>query len=302
MSVVIERAKATYRSVVRRYPAIDALRVNRLVLGNMRPLGINLRYLEYLIRCRRAYRGLNGATVSPTIREAARHLRVHGYYIFSPPADLSTTRMIAHRMEALIQSGRTAVASGLEEWMIQVPQCVKEIPELSQLLRPEIVATLERYFGCYFKIYCFEVYRLVPTHQPPQLSGLWHLDNYPVGMLKVMVYLTDCDDATGALRVHPRPSTRRLIRRGFFDRYRAEPFVEQLNRDHVPLEGPAGAVVLWDPNLVHRGTPPQVGYRDAASFKLVPSMEPWDRHLARMGAQLSDECRKNAAPDDPSAD
>jgi hypothetical protein len=67
------------------------------------------------------------------------------------------------------------------------------------------------------------------------------------------------------------------------------------------VEGPAGTVILWDQNLVHRAVAPATGHRDAVSIKLLPSLEPWRRHLARVGATLSYE-RRGQYPLEPADD
>ncbi|MBI3087381.1 MAG: phytanoyl-CoA dioxygenase family protein [Candidatus Omnitrophica bacterium] len=300
MDAVLQRVKTGYRRLAARYPALDTFRPNRLVFGNIRPMRQNLRYLQYWRECRRVHPGGDGAAAGPVVQEAVRKLRTDGYYIF-PPQDPGLVQTIAQKVERLAAAGQTSVDE-LEPWMIQISHCVRDVPEIFQFLRPEIVATLEAAFRSHFKIYSAEIYRLVPTERSMEASGLWHTDNYPPAVLKAMVYLTDCDQTSGALRIHPWPGTRRLLRSGFFDRYQSERFADRLNRGWVAMEGRAGSVVLWNSNVVHRATPPKGAIRDAAAFKFLPSKEPWDRHLARVGEGVSYERRNRAVPDDPSAD
>jgi hypothetical protein len=68
------------------------------------------------------------------------------------------------------------------------------------------------------------------------------------------------------------------------------------------MEGRAGSIVLWDSNLVQRASPPKGAIRVAVAFKFLPSKEPWDQHLARVGEGVSYERRTSAVPEDPSAD
>ena len=299
MNVNEGNAKRLYHRLLRRYPILGAWRPSRLLFGNERPMRMNLRFRRFWRRCQAAYAGPRPAARSPLVRAAVEALRRNGYYIFPPAQDLSLVRGLAEQVNAWVVAGYTSVTPGLEEWMIEITICMTRAPEMVRLLRPEVVQTLEAYFSSYFKIYCAEIYRLVPTNDPPQASGLWHTDNYPPGLLKAMIYLTDTTDANGALRVHPRPATRWLLRHGFFDRFHADPFREPLNTRYVSLEAPAGSIVLWDSNLVHKGTPPTSGQRDAVAFKFLPSLEPWDRHLARIGEGINYERRKAQVPYDP---
>jgi ectoine hydroxylase-related dioxygenase (phytanoyl-CoA dioxygenase family) len=110
-----------------------------------------------------------------------------------------------------------------------------------------------------------------------------------------MIYLTDCRRDSGALRVHPWSSTRQLLRAGFFDRFDTGAYGDRLERGWVALEGRAGAVILWNSNIVHKATPPTERLRDAVAFKFLPSPEPWRAHLARMGERVSREYRSNSA-------
>jgi hypothetical protein len=124
-------------------------------------------------------------------------------------------RTIAAKVEDFLETIGEPGAEMDEGGMIQLPDAMGRVPEAVELLRPDVVATLEAYYRSYFKVFCMEIHRLVPTRRDPQLSSLWHLDNYPPGMLKVFVYLTDCDRKTGALRLNSRARSRRLIRSGF---------------------------------------------------------------------------------------
>ena len=298
MATTLAGVQGVYRKVTAKYPAVGALRMNKILFGNALPFRLNMTYWSHLRRCRRAFPSAAGLPAQA--QAIARQLREQGYAIF-PPSDRALTASIAERVAPLAAIGGVSGMGGVEDWMIQVPECVKQVPEMFRLLRPEIVDAIEAYFRSHFKIYSAEIYRLVPTQQAMEASGLWHTDNYPPGILKAMIYLTDCTRTNGALRVHPRPLTRRLLRAGFFDRHHTEPFAGRLASHHVPLEAPAGSVVLWDSNLIHRGTPPDEGLRDAIAFKFLPSTEPWTQHLARVGEGVTYE-RRIQFPKDPSED
>ena len=284
--------------VGRRYPTLKSKVPHYWLFCARVPLRITLRYLTYARQCRNAF--TPGAPPSATTSAAAARLRRDGFVVL-PPVDARLVKEIGARVGALVPPPGTAGDDGGESWMIQLPDVMGRVPEAVELLDAETVAVVEAYYRAHFKIFCVEIYRTVPTAEAPRLSSRWHIDNYPPGMLKAFVYLTDCDRTTGALNVHPRRRSRELIRAGFFDRMHAERFAAELDRDPIPVEGPAGTVILWDQNLVHRAVAPVTGHRDAVSIKLLPSIEPWRRHLARMGAALSYE-RRGQYPLDPADD
>lgn len=179
MTSVRARATQAYHAAMRRYPVIGAVRTSRLLFGNERPLRMNLQFRRYWRKCRRAYPGPRAAWTDDALR-ATRALRERGYYVF-PPSDPAFARTLARRVQDLVEAGHTLVTPGIEEWMIEVTQCMTRVPDIIRFLRPEVTAVLEAYFRSHFKVYSAEIYRLVPTTDRMQASGLWHTDNYPPG-------------------------------------------------------------------------------------------------------------------------
>src|SRR5262249_28205306 len=110
-----------------------------------------------------------------------------------------------------------------------IPDCVRAIPEILDCLVPPVTQTLERFYCSHFKIYFIDAHRLLPLERPPVSSWLWHSDNNPAPVLKVMVYLTDTTEATGAFRAMPWPVSRSILRKGFRDRSHIEPLAADLN-------------------------------------------------------------------------
>ncbi len=292
--------RETYRKLRDRYPGLEGLRPEQALFGNRVPWNKNLRYLRYHAECRRKFRQ-NGGSIPPSAEEAAAHFRREGYSILHPEYPPSLLSTIQSRCEEMVRQGQARISSE-ENWFLQFPESLTRVPEITQLICLEIVSAVEACFGCHFKIYSSEIYRIIPTPDSPRLSGLWHTDNYPPGIYKIMVYLTECSNASGALGLHPKESTRRLLRRGFFDRFQVEPFRKELETGGTRIEGPAGTVLFWNSNLIHRANPPLTGHRDVVAFKLLPSSEPWSAHLDRTGARVNYESRSEQTPADPSAD
>lgn len=275
--------------------------ISRLLFRNGIRLSTNLKFWRYLKDCQRAYARRNRGTFLSAAVVVARRIQSEGYCVFPPAPDSRTVTNIAARVARLVEAGHATITPGVEEWMVQVNDSMATVPEITGLLRPEVVTVLEAAYRSHFKIFSTEIYRVLPTTERMQVSGLWHTDNLPPGMLKALVYLTDSGKPTGALRLHPWPKSRRLLRAGFFDRFNARRFSDALESSWIFVDGPAGTVILWDSNIVHRTTPPEFGYRDAVAFKFLPSLEPWEQHVKRMGGLLSYE-RRRKFPDDPAED
>ncbi len=299
---MISAAKKIYHNATERFPALGVLRVNRFYFGNIRPLWTNMRYLRYHRFCRRAYVPAETNGMVSRVQETARHFRENGYVLLHPPYDPHLIPGLAARCQELVNRGQFTTIAGVEEWFLNISNSLSNVPELTSLIHPEVEAVIEACFGSHFKIYSSELYRTVPTHTPPEASALWHTDNYPPAVYKIMVYLTPCDKETGALRLHPLPSTRRILRQGFFNRYKASPFQRQLDHDGVTVEGPAGTVLFWNSNMIHRAHAPSKAFRDVAAFKLLPSPEPWQKHLARAREKINYENRTEQVPTDPVQD
>lgn len=118
---------------------------------------------------------------------------------------------------------------------------------------------------------------------PPERHGrsrsmLWHYDGLADGLVKVILYLTDVDDQHGCMvvmkhnrtgapfAVDPRAATRLFGRlRNTLPVVPALWLSELAAQGYEPtcLAGPAGSLVIFDVNIVHRGSRPAAGmHRD----------------------------------------
>lgn len=122
------------------------------------------------------------------------------------------------------------------------------------------------------------IYRSLPTHQEAQVSWLWHYDNHPNEILKIMIYLSDVDEKSGpfeylrstksheAAFIHPRPLfdnsriSPKAIKRYLLDGY-----------DCRRVTGPRGTMILFDNNVVHRASLAKSVYRDVIVLQIRPA-------------------------------
>lgn len=141
---------------------------------------------------------------------------------------------------------------------------------------PVVAPILDAFYRSRYFVRDAYCYRTQPV---PAVQGSyeWHRDNYPPGSLKVMTYLTDVlGPENGPLTVAAG------TRHGFYpelgkigDRYDAETVS---GRRVVDCLGPAGTVIVFDNNSIHRATDPTVGRREVINFTVFPCVLPPNGH------------------------
>jgi hypothetical protein len=302
MGMVKDRARAWLLGTAKAPTQWFVLRLFDNRLGLRR----NLRYMRYLADCRRAS-SLSHASedgLSVEARRALTELRRDGLCRMPPELEAKRIQTLASKVDCLLTDVRNHQPLGgeLSAFTTHLHDCHRLFPEMVEFLTPNVVSVLKAYYRAHFKLYYAEVYRTHPTDKRPLLSWLWHTDDHPAPILKVMVYLTPTTDGSGAFRAFRRPSSQHLLRQGF-QRDRAHLFAAELEdvTNIVVCEGPPGTTVIFDNNLVHKATVPRVGHRDVLVFEVLPGSQPYQEHLARMGNNLSADHRSDY-PEDPYLD
>ena len=159
---------------------------------------------------------------------------------------------------------------------LQEPHSLDGLEELCGPLMNELEQRFYRSFVLVDKVY---VYRSPISCRTPSASWVWHYDNHPREVLKVMVYLTDVDEETAPFEylrarevgtpvygspLAPTYGTSRVTA----DRiaaYLADGF--ETHR----VTGPRGTVIVFDDNIIHRGTLAKAGRRDVVVFQVRPA-------------------------------
>jgi len=155
------------------------------------------------------------------------------------------------------------------------PFAIAGLRELSDPLLEELERTV---YGSHLLVDKVYIYRSAVSRQAPEKSWIWHFDNHPLEMLKVMVYLTEVRKDTAPFEylcnaqgqpklgspLAPLHGDSRVpaaqIDRGLAAGWRRE-----------LVTGPAGTVVVFDDNVVHRGTLAVAGHRDVVVFQVRPA-------------------------------
>jgi hypothetical protein len=196
---------------------------------------------------------------------------------------------VARRTDELFERPELVV-DHRDQGLIRLKGSLSVFPELEMFITDEIAGIVEAYFGSHFKIFGTDIYRTVPSKAQEENSFLWHFDNGPTKLIKLMIYLDPTTKDTGGFRLKPKPLSLQLKRQGFWDRKDADRFRAILEDESTTrlFEGPPGTAVLFHAlYCIHKATFPKHGHRDVATFLLHPSTIPWKAHLALNRAKMS---------------
>jgi hypothetical protein len=177
--------------------------------------------------------------------------------------------------------GQTAAVSEVQDGRVmtiqlQDPLSLDGLHDLCDPLMDAIERALYQSFTIVDKVY---VYRSPVSYRTPSASWIWHYDNHPREVVKVMVYLTDVDEASAPFEyIRGRDTARPLygaplapthgssrIPSDQIERHLADGFEKHA------VVGPRGTVIAFDDNIVHRGTLAQAAHRDVVVFQVRPA-------------------------------
>lgn len=150
---------------------------------------------------------------------------------------------------------------------------------LRELGEPIVDEIERRIYGSFVLVDRVYVYRSPVSRQTPMRSWLWHYDNHPREMLKVMVYLTDVDEASAPFEYLRDAATGQPVP--------GRPLAPTHGTSRVPIAdvsrlqaagarpervtGPRGTVLLFDDNVIHRATLAASRHRDVLVLQLRPA-------------------------------
>ena len=152
------------------------------------------------------------------------------------------------------------------------------IAGLEDLCRP-IMRELERkIYGAYLTVEKVYLYRSPVSSQTPRVSWLWHFDNHPYEVLKVMIYLTDVGDQSAPFEYLRSPELAEPVA--------GSPIAPLYGHSRIPQKkltrylekgfvrhkviGPKGTMILFDNDVIHRGNLASQTCRDVVIFQVRP--------------------------------
>lgn len=258
--------------------------VRDAIFKNNQPVAINLRYARYHRDVQRQWKP-NG--ISPDDAASATRFRDDGYLVL-PPTPSFDGNGIKNAADTFFSdpANRYEVMDGASRLI----DGIERIPNITDAIDLQMEHILESYYGSHFKIFGIYFYRTVPTPAKPQSSFLWHLDNCPDPEIKLMVYLDDVKEDTGAFRLKDKPLSNAIRAKGFRNRNQIQSAQSDLEETSTTrtIEGAPGTRILFENGKVlHKATSPLREHRDVVTFVIIPSDIPWRAHFARNRHLLS---------------
>jgi hypothetical protein len=164
-----------------------------------------------------------------------------------------------------------------------------EIDGLADLSAPLIKQLEHRVFGSYAIVDKVYIYRSPVSGAAPRASWVWHYDNHPREVLKVMIYLTDVTEGSAPFEylrdMHtgkpvPGAPIAPLHVRSRVDQSRVARWLGNGCRSTAVIGG-AGTMIVFDDNVIHRGTIAREGHRDVLVFQVRPAAFRAEPHVDR---------------------
>ncbi len=162
-----------------------------------------------------------------------------------------------------------------------------EVAGLEELCCPIMQELEQKIYGSYVIVDKVYVYRNTVSRQIPTESWLWHYDNHPHEVLKVLIYLTDVTETSAPFEylrctkslkpVHCSPLTplygHSRVAQSAVARYFASGF------ESHKVTGPKGTMILFDNNVTHRANLASEHCRDVVIFQVRPATFSAQRYI-----------------------
>lgn len=158
----------------------------------------------------------------------------------------------------------------------------KYIKSISEIVVPYFEQNL---YGCHLYVDKVYTWRNI-HHQRQEDSWLWHFDNNPNEIYKIMIYLTDVDKNNAPFQYLMNQDGFGKVMTGTrqgMDEWNTTPSrisneeVNNLNESGYKTNsmiGRKGLITIFNNNLIHRATIPEVGtYRDVVVIRVKPTIK-----------------------------
>ncbi len=167
--------------------------------------------------------------------------------------------------------------------------------ELQIIVDKYLVPYLEKdIFGCYVQCQNVKIYKTISESLIETSSWLWHFDNNPKEQIKVMIYLNDVDN-NGPFKcllkdneaikietskkdhtswIHGTQAHFEILGKKWKGTRVPRHIISNLQSENQLIEkdikGPMGTTILFDNNILHKGTIPFEGFRYAMTLQFQP--------------------------------
>lgn len=234
----------------------------------------NIIHLVYSIKIKllNILGGKEFKSVNEVVQDSVSQLRSNGYCMVEGK-DNQAVEDIHKKVNAIFSDNKLCVRTLEARGLIRMRDSFFAVPEIEIFIK-DAEEYIKQYFNSDFKIFSSDIYRTMQKKDGEVGfdSDLFHLDNAPQSTLKMMVYLTDVNKDTGAITVVPRSISRKLVKKGFWDRFKVDKYKKDLDDNALVVEGKKGTIILFTPQYcIHKATLPKHNHRDVAVFLIYPS-------------------------------
>jgi len=164
-------------------------------------------------------------------------------------------------------------------------QKIHDCPEFEALAQVIIPQLEKKLFGCPVVMEALYTYKNVHREAPERSSWIWHYDNNPKEIIKVMVYLSDVDEDCGAFEIvcneegeAVKMPTYKIDHKTWSGAPNNSRITEaqmdaMASEGYYPSKilGKKGTIAIFDNNIAHRASIPMPSNtRDAIVFMIRP--------------------------------
>ena len=251
---------------------------------------INIRYINYLKYCKRFY--------NEEIRSIKTEIDDFSPKVFQNLLAEEVCQGISNSITRRIDSGQEIFREPENKNFVGIKKPLTALnDQLIQIFQnKELNKSIESYFQSYYKILWMDCYRSLKTNDE-KTSWLWHSDNVPPGVLKVIFLITSSDEEKGSTKFLNKSKTNEFRDVGYFGidvKSRTNSLKNIANRYNINynpitfLTEP-GTCILFNNNNFHKASPPKKEYRDACTYFIIPSRFPWHENLKKVSIENIEE-------------
>jgi hypothetical protein len=173
-------------------------------------------------------------------------------------------------------------------------EAIHDVPEFESLAQTIVPQLEKNIFGCHVVMEALYAYRNVYRSAPERSSWMWHYDNNPKEIIKIMIYLSDVDETSGAFEIicndegeAVKMSTYKIDHKKWHGAPNNSRITEiqlktMASEGYYPYKilGKKGTIAIFDNNIAHRASIPEPGnIRDAIVFMIRPWLAKEEKYI-----------------------
>jgi len=176
---------------------------------------------------------------------------------------------------------------------IKDPLSIPHLEDVAEAIIPNIE---KHFFSSFIHVSHVYIYRSIATTREPVASWLWHYDNYPTEIHKIIIYLTDVDTDSGPFEYLVDKNKKPIIiepsRTGENNwnkpKWKGSRVPGKKMKQYaqkgcsvVQVTGKGGSAILLDNNCIHRATVAKKRHRDVLVFQIKPFAKKLDPIISK---------------------